>query len=429
MGDYQTTLEYLYEQLPFFQRQGASAYKHDLAVTLSLDEIYNHPHANYRTIHVAGTNGKGSVSNMIASILHQAGYKVGLYTSPHLKDFRERIRVNGEMISEESVVDFVEHYKMISPEITPSFFEITVAMAFDYFDKQNVDIAVVEVGMGGRLDSTNIIHPDLSVITNIGLDHTQFLGDTLPQVAKEKAGIIKNGVPVIIGKSQKECLDVFSEHAQELNASFTLADQVYHVESHELVEDRRIIQLKKGNGFVYPNLSVSLQGRYQVENVVTVVAVFEKLITMGYKLTESDLYNGLRNIQENTGLKGRWQKIAKKPLVVCDTGHNVDGIAQVVHQIEETKYEALHMVLGMVSDKDVRGVLKLLPKEATYYFCSPDIPRAMEAEVLQEKAKEFGLTGSCYDSVKEALKVAWERADDKDMVFVGGSTFVVAEVV
>ncbi|QZT38885.1 bifunctional folylpolyglutamate synthase/dihydrofolate synthase [Halosquirtibacter xylanolyticus] len=429
MRDYQSTLEYLYDQLPFFQRQGASAYKHDLGVTLALDDIYNHPHANYRTIHVAGTNGKGSVSNMIASILQQAGYKVGLYTSPHLKDFRERIRVNGEMISEESVMDFVEHYKLISPDLTPSFFEMTVAMAFDYFDKQNVDVAVIEVGMGGRLDSTNVIIPDLSVITNIGLDHTQFLGDTLSKVAKEKAGIIKDGVPVVVGKRQRSCMEVFEEKATGVNAPLVFADQLFTLEDHRIEGDRRVVELRKGNGFVYPNLSVALQGRYQAENVVTVVAVYEKLISLGYKLTESDLYNGLRNIHENTGMMGRWQKLSDKPLVVCDTAHNVDGIVQVVQQMAESTYEKLHFVLGMVSDKDVRGVLKLLPQDATYYFCSPDILRALEADELKERASEFGLEGNVYDSVREALKSAWESAGENDMVFVGGSNFVVAEVV
>lgn len=429
MGEYQSILEFLYEQLPFFQRQGASAYKHDLDVTLTLDDIYNHPHENYRTIHVAGTNGKGSVSNMVASILQEAGYKVGLYTSPHLKDFRERIRVNGEMIPEENVINFVEHYKLISPDVTPSFFELTVAMAFDYFDKQKVDVAVIEVGMGGRLDSTNIIHPDLSVITNIGLDHTQFLGDTLPKIAKEKAGIIKEETPVVVGRTQKSCAEVFYERAKDLHAPLSFADQEFSIKDDVIKNGRRVLQLRKRNGFEYPNLSVGLLGKCQLENIKTVVTVYEKLLELGYKLTESDLYNGVRNVQDNTGLMGRWQTLSEKPKVICDTGHNVDGISQVVEQISETDYSKLHVVLGMVSDKDIRGVLKLLPQEATYYFCSPDIPRAMDASILQEKAKEFDLLGDSYDSVKDALRRAWEVAEDEDMVYVGGSTFVVAEVV
>ncbi len=429
--DYKATLDYLFSQLPMFQRTGPAAYKNTLENTLKLDENYGHPHRKYRTIHVAGTNGKGSVSHMLASVLQAAGYKTGLYTSPHLKDFRERIKINGQMMPESDVVDWVSNFKANNElwKIQPSFFELTVAMAFDYFADQEIDVAVMEVGLGGRLDSTNIISPDVSIITNIGLDHTNLLGDTLQKIAGEKAGIIKAGVPVVIGTTQTETAPVFNRKAQEVDTSINFADQEYNVAYSMLrMDGKQQLNVQKQGKDVYPQLALDLLGQYQHKNIPAVLKTVDLLNEKGYRITEEHLREGLENVVATTGLLGRWQIIGNNPLTVCDTGHNEDGMKSVVQQLENTAYKQLHFIFGTVGDKDPAKVLALLPKQANYYFVKADIARAMDAEELAARAKEFGLSGQVYPSVSEAYKNAQLVADDTDMIFVGGSTFVVAEV-
>ena len=429
--DYKATLDYLFSQLPMFQRTGPAAYKNTLGNTLKLDENYGHPHRKYRTIHVAGTNGKGSVSHMLASVLQAAGYKTGLYTSPHLKDFRERIKINGQMMPESAVVDWVSNFVTNNDlwKIQPSFFELTVAMAFDYFAHQEIDVAIMEVGLGGRLDSTNIITPDVSIITNIGLDHTNLLGNTLEKIAGEKAGIIKTGVPVVIGTTQKETAPVFNEKAQEVDTSIYFSDQEYNVPYSMLSMDgRQQLNVQKEGKDVYPQLALDLLGQYQHKNIPAVLKAVDLLIEKDYKITENCLREGLANVVTTTGLLGRWQVIGTNPLTVCDTGHNEDGIKSIVQQLENTAYKQLHFIFGTVGDKDPGKVLALLPKEANYYFVKADIARAMNADELAKRANEFGLVGEVYPSVNEAYKKARLVADKMDMIFVGGSTFVVAEV-
>ena len=428
--NYQETLDYLFTQLPMFQRQGKSAYKADLGNTLLLDEHFGHPHRKFKSIHIAGTNGKGSTSHMLAAVLAEAGYKVGLYTSPHLRDFRERIRVNGVMIPEQEVVRFVEENKSVFEQIQPSFFEMTVALAFSYFANQQVDVAVVEVGLGGRLDSTNIITPELCVVTNIGYDHTDLLGDTLEKIAFEKAGIIKPGVPVVQGESNSEYNHVFEQKAKEQSAPYILAPNVFRVEESGWAEDGHQWFKVAGPGCGKSNLlDVDLSGVYQQKNIVTVLAALEIVKTIWPKVTPECIKSALRHAAANTGLMGRWQVLSRNPLVVCDTGHNVDGITYVVSQIARTPHERLHFVLGMVADKDISGVLQLLPTEATYYFTNASIPRAMKAAELQQLASGFGLRGEAFATVEEAKKNAEKNAAANDLVFIGGSTFVVAEVV
>jgi len=402
---YQQTLDYLFSQLPMFQRIGASAYKVDLSNTIELCNLLDNPQHHFKSIHIAGTNGKGSTSHMLASILQEAGYTVGLYTSPHLIDFRERIKINGEMISEESVIDFVTKYKADFEKINLSFFEWTVGLAFDYFSKQKVDIAVVETGLGGRLDSTNVIHPEISIITNIGKDHMQFLGDTLEKIAVEKAGIIKKNVPVVIGETQKEIEYIFNTKAKELDASIYFADQLIH-----------------------QGLDSDLKGSYQKKNIKTVLASIQELKKLGYVISEENIQVGLSNVVRNTGLMGRWQTLGENPKIICDTGHNEAGIREVVNQIESLTYNKLHFVLGAVNDKEIDSILELLPKHAEYYFCQAKIPRALDVLELKNKALKYGLKGECYGSVQEAYQIAKEKASSADVVFVGGSTFVVAEV-
>lgn len=414
-----------------FQRKGPAAYKNSLGNTLKLDNVFKHPHKKYKTIHVAGTNGKGSVSHMLASVLQEAGYKVGLYTSPHLKDFRERIKVNGEMMKEEAVVNWVNQFKINNElwKIEPSFFELTVAMAFDYFARESVDIAVIEVGLGGRLDSTNIISPELSIITNIGLDHTNLLGDTLEQIAVEKAGIIKSNIPVVIGTTQKETFPVFSETANTKNTEISFADKEYHVEYSMLaIDGKQIISLQKNNKKIYPELKLDLIGKYQLKNLPAVLKGIEILIEKGWNISESDVRNGLKSISTNTGLMGRWQVIGANPQIICDTGHNEDGINAIVDQIKNTAFKHLHFIFGTVADKNPDNILKLLPKNASYYFTQAKIERAMDNNYLTSRAKEFGLHGKSYLSVTEALKAAKKAADKNDLIFIGGSTFVVAEI-
>ncbi len=429
--NYNETLEYMFERLPVFQRIGPAAYKNSLDNTLKLDEIFGHPHRKYKTLHVAGTNGKGSVSHMLAAVLQAAGYKTGLYTSPHLKDFRERIKINGQMISEKEVVKWVEDYPVKNNmwNIEPSFFELTVAMAFDYFAKQEVDFAVIEVGLGGRLDSTNIISPEVGVITNIGLDHTNLLGDTIEKIATEKAGIIKKEVPVVIGTTQDKIKQVFTEIAKSKQTSIVFADQEYTAFYAMLgLDGKQTLNVEHNGKIRYPSIKLDLLGNYQLKNLPAVLKTLDILIEKGYEISSEDIYNGLANTIKWTGLMGRWQIIGSNPLIVCDTGHNEDGIKVVLEQIKNTPYKTLHFVLGLVADKNQDTVLRLLPKNARYYFAKADIPRAMDAVVLAQMAAGYGLKGESYSSVREAFNIAILYAGKNDLIFVGGSTFVVAEI-
>ncbi|CAM3980804.1 folylpolyglutamate synthase/dihydrofolate synthase family protein [Flavobacterium cucumis] len=402
---YQETTTWLFNQLPMFQMQGASAYKKDLTNTLLLVEHLQHPETKFKSIHVAGTNGKGSTSSMIASILQEAGYKVGLYTSPHLKDFRERIRINGEMISEDFVVDFILENKLFFEANQLSFFEMTVGLAFDYFAKEQVDIAVIEVGMGGRLDSTNVITPLVSIITNIGFDHTQFLGDTLSKIATEKAGIIKSNIPVVIGEYSEETKAVFIAKAKFENAPIYFAQ-----DNPEVAYD------------------CALLGDYQVHNKKTVLKAIEVLQSQ-LNVSKNHIKLGLKNVIQNTGLLGRWQILTQQPFTVCDTAHNSHGLKIVLNQIEKHSFENLHMVLGVVNDKDLDSILPLFPKNAKYYFCKPNVPRGLDVEELMLKASGFGLFGEVFNSVSEAYVEAVNSAKESDFIYIGGSTFVVAEIV
>ena len=428
---YQETLDYLIEKLPMFQRTGPAAYKNTLQNTLELDKQYGHPHHKFKTIHVAGTNGKGSVSHMLTSIMQEAGYKTGLYTSPHLKDFRERVRINGQMIPEETVVNWVGHFVKNNSQwkINPSFFELTVAMAFDYFAQQNVDIAIIEVGLGGRLDSTNIITPEVSVITNIGFDHTNLLGNTLEKIATEKAGIIKKGIPVVIGQKHTETQRVFEEKALETSSPLFFADEELHIDYSMIgIEGKQIMNVTSGNRILFPDLKLDLLGMYQRKNVPVVLKVIELLQNRHWKINEGHIYKGMANCVLKTGLLGRWQILGNNPFVVCDTGHNEDGIRAIVEQLKHTAYKKLHFVFGTVGDKDPEAILQLLPKNAIYYFTKSSIPRAMDEKVLAQKALKEGLKGLTYPTVKSAFDTALANADNNDLVFVGGSTFVVAEI-
>jgi dihydrofolate synthase/folylpolyglutamate synthase len=442
--DYQQTLDYLYSQLPMFTRDGASAFKKDLTNTLELCKRLGDPHKKFKSVHIAGTNGKGSTSHMLAAILQTAGYKTGLYTSPHLRDFRERIRINGEMISEEHVIDFVKNHTQDFDDIEPSFFEMTVAMAFDAFAKAKVDIAVVEVGLGGRLDSTNVITPLLSVVTNIGWDHMNMLGDTLPLIAGEKAGIIKTGIPVIIGEYQPEVADVFINKSKATGAPISFASEEWEilkseVEGQKLEAGSRKSEViseylefniqKKYSRLKTQDLRLDLPGTYQIKNAKTVLSTVEELRHQGFAISDEQIKTALSQVKELTGLHGRWEILSHNPLTICDTGHNPEGITEVLKNIESTPHENLHIVMGVVNDKDISKILAMLPKHATYYFCRPDIPRGLDAETLQQKAEAFSLHGEIYTSVKAALTTAQSQADKSDLVFVGGSTFVVAEIV
>ena len=404
--NYPETLDYLFGQLPMYQRIGNAAYKANLDNTYRLSEILNHPEKQFKSVHIAGTNGKGSTSHMLASVLQEAGYKVGLYTSPHLKDFRERIKINGAMISEREVIDFVNAFKNEFEKIQLSFFEWTVGLAFHSFANQKVDIAIVETGLGGRLDSTNIVTPEVAVITNISMDHTQFLGDTLTKIAAEKAGIIKSTIPVVIGETQPKIKHVFIEKAKQMNAPIQFADE-HHTQEYES----------------------DLKGVYQQQNKKTVVATIHVLQTLGWNIAENHIIKGLQNVVSNTGLMGRWQVLNKQPFTVCDTGHNEAGIRLILAQINQQSFEKLHVVLGVVNDKDITNILALLPNNASYYFCQANIPRALEVSVLAEKATAVGLSGTTFPSVDAAYKAAQKNATAQDMIFIGGSTFVVAEVV
>ncbi len=425
---YQQTIDYLFTRLPMFSRIGSAAYKANLDNTIELCASLDDPQTKFKSVHIAGTNGKGSVSHMLASILQTAGYKTGLYTSPHLKDFRERIRVNGEMIREEFVVDFTKKINPLIEKLEPSFFEITVAMAFDYFAKQEVDIAIIETGLGGRLDSTNVIIPELSVITNIGWDHMNLLGDSLEKIAGEKAGIIKPGVPVIIGETINETLPVFEKIAVEKNAPLSIASKKRQVmewrwEKHELVVE--VAENHQTDHYIY---RLDLPGLYQTKNLLTVLEVCSQLVQKGWHIDEKHIQKALHQVKKLTGLHGRWDIIHEHPLIVLDVGHNEDGIKQILRQIELTDHHELHIVLGMVNDKEIDKVLELLPKTAHYYFTNAQIPRALDAESLRLKAKSLGLTGKNYPDVNTALEDAKIKADKNDLIIVCGSVFLVAEV-
>lgn len=422
---YQETLDWLFAQLPMYQREGQAAYKANLDDTLKLDEYFRHPHQHYKTIHVAGTNGKGSVSHMLASVLQEAGYKTGLYTSPHLKDFRERIKINGQMISQSYVTDFIESNKALFAEIRPSFFEMTVAMAFKYFADQQVDIAVIEVGLGGRLDSTNIITPLVSVITNISFDHMALLGNTLEEIAGEKAGIIKPGIPVVTGIRDKDYDFVFEKQGHSLCSPLEFASDNWQTQR----TPEGNYNLLHKSGWQFQQLESELKGIYQRKNIPTVLETLFALRHTGLSVSDEHIRKGIAQVVKNTGLYGRWQTLAQAPLTICDTGHNIDGITEITCQLKTCHYRQLHFIIGMVNDKDVDSVLRILPREAVYYFCKASIPRAMNEEILAGKAKNFGLQGRCYPTVAEAYQAAREKASVQDMVYIGGSTFVVAEVI
>ena len=404
--NYQETTQWLFSQLPVYQLQGASAYKEDLTNTLLLAKHLNHPENSLKCIHVAGTNGKGSTSHLLASVLQEAGYKVGLYTSPHLKDFRERIKVNGKEISEAFVCEFVAKNKSFFEDKELSFFEMTVGLALDYFVSEKTDINIIEVGMGGRLDATNIITPLVSVITNISKDHTQFLGTTLPSIAMEKAGIIKNNIPVVIGEYTLETKEVFAAKAKETHSDIYFAS--------DLIDQ------------TYPS---ALVGDYQVYNKKTAMQTIRVLQQQKhFILSEENIKNGFKEVITNTGLQGRWQQLHDHPKVIADTAHNKSGLEIVLHQIQKENFEKLHFVLGVVNDKDLDEILPLFPKNATYYFCKPNIPRGLDAATLEQKASNFHLNGKVYNSVSNAYQSAMQNAGKNDFVYIGGSTFVVAEV-
>lgn len=423
---YEETLHYLYTSIPVFQNAGPSAYKPGLGTSIALDNHLGNPHKAYKTIHIAGTNGKGSVSHLLAAILQQAGYKVGLYTSPHLIDFRERIRVNGQMIPQDYVVDFVERHRTIFEPLHPSFFELTSSMAFDYFRSEKVDYAIIEVGMGGRLDSTNIITPILSIITNISLDHTQFLGDTVEKIAYEKAGIIKKGVPVVIGETDDESVSkVLATAAKKCGSPVCLAQHEGFLKESCLLESGEW----QFNSSDFGQLSGELGGAAQFRNATTVLAAIYLLREAGADIHIQAVRTGFKHVVELTGLMGRWQVLQKKPKVVCDTGHNVGGWQYLNIQLEEEqkRHRDLYMVIGAVNDKDIDGMLELMPKKAFYFFTQASVQRAMPAEDVATKAMFHGLSGIVCDTVSEAIAKALRRAGENDMIFIGGSTFVVAD--
>jgi len=427
---YSQTLEFLFSQLPAYHRIGKAAYKNDLKNTISLDNYFSNPHLKYRTIHIAGTNGKGSVSHMIASILQEAGYKTGLYTSPHLKDFRERIKVNGEMIPENDVVKFVTKHRNIIEIIKPSFFEMTVAMAFKYFAECHVDVAVIEVGLGGRLDSTNIINPVLSIITNIGHDHMDLLGDSFEKIAVEKSGIIKRKIPVLISETQPETEKIFLNKANESESPICFADKIFScnlIKTDTMPGERKYLMTELSANLTYEG-TISLGGDYQSKNLQAVFAAFDNLKEV-FNISEKDITDGIRNVIRNTGLYGRWQILSTVPLTICDTGHNLEGLEYVVDQINRIPKSALHIVLGFVKDKDLGSVLPLFPVDALYYFTKASVPRALNEVDLKSEAEKYGLNGMSFPDVKTALASARKNAKNSDMIFIGGSTFIVAEVV
>jgi dihydrofolate synthase/folylpolyglutamate synthase len=414
-----------------FQRVGKAAYKANLDNTVALCNTLDNPQNNFPSVHIAGTNGKGSVSHFIASVLQSSGLKVGLYTSPHLKDFRERIKVNGRKIPKKYVTGFVNSHKEKFSTIKPSFFEYTFGMAIKYFSDEKIDIAIMETGMGGRLDSTNVVSSIVSVITNIGLDHTQFLGDTLQKIAIEKAGIIKPGIPVVIGQTQKETESIFIDFANKNDSSILFADQNFTIlncitdynNSPKLILDILSVKNKNVTGLIS-----GLAGFYQQKNIVTAFQTIDILKSLEFTISENNIKDGFRNVVKQTGITGRWQILNKKPLTICDTGHNIDGLKEIISQINKTPHNKLHFVIGMVNDKDIDRLLELFPKKATYYFCKARIPRALDQELLKRKARQYELPGKSFISVSKAYANAVSNADADDLIFIGGSTFVVAEV-
>lgn len=426
--NYQDTIAYLFSRLPMFSRIGAAAFKKDLTNTITLCEYLGNPHQEFKSIHVAGTNGKGSVSHMLAAILQTAGYKTGLYTSPHLKDFRERIKVDGEMISEDFVIAFTEKIRPLIEEIEPSFFEITVAMGFHYFAQKKVDIAVIEVGLGGRFDSTNIITPELSVITNIGWDHMNILGDSLEKIAFEKAGIIKKNIPVVIGETLPITKPVFEKIATEKKAKIYSATLNRNVVGWEWQKHELIVEVAEPGKTDHKKYQLDLPGIYQSKNLLTVLEACSVLKDLRYDIDENDIRNGLQKTKKLTGLHGRWEIIHERPTIVLDVGHNDDGIKQIVQQLELTTHHELHIILGMVRDKEIDKVLSLLPRSAIYYFTQAQIPRALPANILQSKAKSQGLNGASFHDVNTAIKEAKAKAHKDDLILVCGSVFLVGEV-
>lgn len=423
--NYQQTINYLYDTLPMFSRMGSAAFKKDLTNTILLCERLGNPHKKFKSIHVAGTNGKGSVSHMLAAIFQTAGYKTGLYTSPHLYDFRERIKVNGAMCEEGFIIDFVEKIKPAIKEIEPSFFEITVAMAFEYFARQKVDVAIIEVGLGGRLDSTNVICPQLSIITNIGWDHMNMLGNTLEEIASEKAGIIKENIPVVIGEKKEETENVFKKIASQKRSPLFFAEENFSIKSYKLLNTSIEISVADKNSTI-TDYQLDLPGIYQTKNILTVLQSIELL--KNWKLSTQQVHEALKNVKKLTGLYGRWEVIQEEPGVVLEVAHNKDGIEQMLTHLQSVSFNKLHLVIGMVKDKDIEPVLQLLPKEANYYFTQAQIPRALHAQDLQTKASRFSLNGNCFEDVNTALQQALNLSSKDDLIIVCGSIFLVAEV-
>ncbi len=421
---WERTLDYLFNQRPAFERQGADGYKPGLETSLALDKLYKEPHRRFRIIHIAGTNGKGSTAHLLASCLQRCGYRVGLFTSPHLVDFRERIRVNGRKISRSYVMQWVSEYqKKDLGGLQPSFFELTSTMAFDYFAWRNVNVAVIETGLGGRLDSTNIVTPELSIITNIGLEHQQFLGNTLEEIASEKAGIIKHGQPVVIGRAEGVVRDVFEREAKRLYADIRFAQDRPEVLSAKHADG--VLRIETVN---YGTLDCELTGDYQIENTNTVLTALNMLKRLKYRIKEKAVHEGFAHVIENTGLMGRWMRLGTHPLVICDSAHNPAGIEQVIKQLKHEDYKRLHMVMGFMADKDVKSILNLLPNDAVYYFTQAQTSRSMTVEQLQSLAAKCGIEGSIYNNVSEALDAARNQANDEDLIYVGGSMYVLAEL-
>lgn len=427
--NYHKTIDFLFTSLPMYQRLGKAAYKENLDNTIALDNALGHPHRNFKTVHIAGTNGKGSVCHMLASILQTTGYKTGLYTSPHLLDFRERIRVDGKMISEENVVGFVEKIKKEIDEIAPSFFEMTVAMAFDHFSREKVDIAIIETGMGGRLDSTNIIEPELSVITNISLDHTEFLGNTKQLIAAEKGGIIKKNTPVVVGENTAEVIEVLTQISSERKSSISLSGKIRTFKYQTITLDQlSLFHFYNEETNAEEIIKSDLGGSYQSENIALVLSAVDHLKKKSWSISKENISSGLATVKKNTSLKGRWDIIGANPRIICDTAHNEAGIKSVVHQLNQLPSKNLHIVWGMVGDKDSESIFPLLPVDALYYFTQASIPRAMSVQKLAGKAKEAGLKGNSFDTVEAAYHSALKMAKPEDTVFIGGSTFVVADL-
>ena len=422
---YTETVEYLFNSTPMFQNVGSAGYKEGLDNTITLDNHFDNPHNKFKTIHIGGTNGKGSCSHTIAAILQSAGYKVGLFTSPHLVDFRERIRINGVMIPEQYVIDFVENEKDFFEPLHPSFFELTTALAFKYFAENNVDIAVIEVGLGGRLDCTNIISPILSVITNIGFDHIQFLGNTLEKIASEKAGIIKNNTPVVIGETTPETRTVFIQKATSTNSAIYLAEENDIILSHQHSHNGGIDYVTKTYGTIHGELS----GLCQIKNTATILTASNVLAKIGLAIQPENIIEGFKHVCELTGLRGRWKKIEENPITICDTGHNVNGLEYIVRQLQQQKYEKLHIVFGMVNDKDIEGVLSIMPKDATYYFCQASVKRAMPSQQLKTLAEAHELKGNTFANVLDAYNSARQNASQNDFIYIGGSSFIVADLI